>query len=101
MSWTPDRDVIFCREILVSNLFNTKKPSTQKGKVWESLANKLCDIRQPSFRVDQRSVRDHYKKLISEYKRKVREELNASGTSPEQTELNVMLEGIVCDWVLK
>ena len=95
MSWTPDRDVIFCREILVSNLFNTKKSSTERGKVWESLADKLCDIRQPSFRVDQRSVRDHYKKLISKYKRKVREELNASGTSPEQSELDVMLEEIV------
>ena len=95
MSWTPDRDVIFCREILVSNLFNTKKSSTERGKVWESLADKLCDIRQPSFRVDQRSVRDHYKKLISKYKRKVREELNASGTSQEQSELDVMLEEIV------
>ena len=29
------------------------------------------------------------------YKRKVREELNASGTSPEQSELDVMLEEIV------
>ena len=95
MSWTQDRDVIFCREILVSNLFNTKKSSTERGKVWESLADKLCDIRQPSFRVDQRSVRDHYKKLISKYKRKIREELNASGTSQEQSELDVMLEEIV------
>ena len=95
MSWTPDRDVIFCREIPVSNLFNTKKSSTERGKVWESLADKLCDILQPSFRVDQRSVRDHYKKLISKYKRKVREELNPSGTSPEQSELDVMLEEIV------
>ena len=85
---------MFCREILVSNLFNTQKSSTERGKVWKSLADKLCDKRQPSFRVDQRSVRDHYK-LISKYKRKVREELNASGTSPEQSELDVMLEEIV------
>ena len=43
----------------------------------------------------QRSVRDHYKKLISKYKRKVQEELNASGTSPEQSKLDLMLEEIV------
>ena len=61
----------------------------------ESLADKLCDIRQPSFCVGQRSVRDHYKNLISKYKRKVQEELNASGTSPEQSMLDLMLEEIV------
>lgn len=95
MSWTSERDLIFCREILVSNLFNTRKSSTERGKVWESIADKLCDIRQPTFRVDQRSVRDHYKKLVGKFKRKVREELNASGISPEQSELDVMLEEIV------
>ncbi len=63
MSSTEDRDNIFCRKILVSNLFPTKKYSAERGKVWDSLiAEKLSEIRQPSFRVDQMSVRDHYKK---------------------------------------
>ncbi|XP_028404118.1 nucleoporin GLE1-like [Dendronephthya gigantea] len=94
MSWSSDRDVLFCREILVSNLFNTRKSSIERGQVWESIAQKLCDIREPAFRVDQRSVRDHYKKLIQRYS-KIREELNASEISPEKSELDVLLEEIV------
>ena len=95
MSWTEDRDIIFCAEILVSKLFATKKSSAERGKVWELIADKLNELRQPSFRVDQRSVRDHYKKLVDRYKRKVREELNSSGISPEPSELDSMLEEIV------
>ena len=95
MSWAEDRDIIFCAEILASKLFATKKSSAERGKVWESIADKLNELRQPSFRVDQSSVRDHYKKLVDRYKRKVREELNSSGISPEPSELDSMLEEIV------
>lgn len=94
MSWTPDRDIIFCREILVSNIFATKKSSTERGKVWEAIADKLSDVRQPTFRVDQRSIRDHYNKLLTRFKRKMREERGASGISPEKNEVEVLLEEI-------
>ena len=47
-----------------------------------------------SFRVNQKSVRDHYKKLVDRY-RKIREELNSSGINPEPSELDSMLEEIV------
>ena len=96
MSWIEDdRVIIFCAEILVSKLFAPKKSSAEREKVWESIADKLNELRQPSFRVDQRSVRDHYKKLVDRYKRKAREELNSSGISPEPSELDSMLEQIV------
>ena len=95
MSWTPDRDIIFCLEILFSNLFLTRKSSTERGKVWETIADRLSDIRHPTFRVDQRSVRDHYNKLLSRFKRKMREEIGASGISPEKNEIDVLLEEIV------
>ena len=95
MSWTEDRVIIFCAEILVSKLFAPKKSSAEREKVWESIADKLNELRQPSFRVEQRSVRNHYKKLVDRYKRKVREELNSSGMSPEPSELDSMLEEIV------
>ena len=70
MSWTMDRDIIFCREIMVSGLFDTKKSSVERGKVWEAVADKLSDIREPKFKVDHRAVRDHYKKLFTRFKRK-------------------------------
>lgn len=50
---------------------------------------------EPSFRVNQNSVRDHYKKLVDRYKKKIREELNSSGINPEPSELDSMLEEIV------
>ena len=78
MSWTMDRDIIFCQEIMVSVLFDTKKSSVERGKVWEAVADKLCDIKEPTFKVDQRAVRDHYKKLITRFKRKQKEEDLAS-----------------------
>ena len=95
MSWTEDRDIIFCAEILVSKLFVTKKSSAEREKVWESIPDKLNELRQPSFRVDPRSFRNQYKKLVDRYKRKVREELNSNETSPEPSELDSMLEEIV------
>ena len=95
MSWTMDRDIIFCREIMVSGLFDTKKSSVDRGKVWEAVADKLCDIREPKFKVDQRAVRDHYKKLLTRFKRKQREEEVASGISPEDNELDFLLEEIL------
>ena len=95
MSWTEEKDVIFCREILVSNLFSTKKSSPERGQVWNDIADTLCQLQQPTFRVNQKSVRDHYKKLVMGHKRKMRDELNASGISPDQTEIDKLLEEIV------
>lgn len=95
MSWTEEKDVLFCREILVSKLFNTKKSSPERGQVWNDIADKLCQLQQPIFRVNQKSVRDHYNKLVVGYKRKMRDELNASGISPEQNEIDKLLEEIV------
>ena len=69
---------------MVSVLFDTKKSSVERGKVWEAVADKLCDIKEPTFKVDQRAVRDHYKKLITRFKRKQKEEDLASGISPEE-----------------
>ena len=95
MSWTEEKDVLFCREILVSKLFNTKKSSPERGQVWNDIADNLCQLQQPTFRVNQKSVRDHYNKLVMGYKRKMRDELNASGISPEEREIDKLLEEIV------
>lgn len=92
MSWTISRDIIFCREIMVSSLFDTKKSSVERGKVWEAVADKLCAIKEPTFKVDQRAGRDHFKKFLCRFKRKLRDEDLASGISPEETELDSMLE---------
>ena len=95
MSWTEEKDVVFCREILVSKLFETKKSSPERGQVWNDIADTLTKIRQPIFRVNQKSVRDHFNKLVAAHKRKTREEHNASGISPEVREIDRLLDEIV------
>lgn len=95
MSWTKEKDVIFCREILVSKLFTTKKSSPERGKVWNEIADRLSQIKEPIFRVNQKSVRDHFNKLVAGHKRKIRSELDASGISPESSEIDQLLEDIV------
>ena len=61
----------------------------------ETMADNLCAFREPTFRVDQRSVRDHYKKIINRHKRRMNEKKAASGINPERTEMNVLLEVII------
>ena len=94
MYWTKAHDIVYCREILVSKLFETKKSSYERGKVWDDIADNLNSIKEPSFDVDKRSVRDRLNTLTKKYKKKMRQEENSSGISPERTELDALLEEI-------
>jgi hypothetical protein len=33
MSWTPEKDLILCREIIFQNPYNEKKKSTQRSAI--------------------------------------------------------------------
>ena len=46
-----------CREVLVSEPFNFKRRSPERGKVWDAIAQRLNAIDQPTFRVSARAVR--------------------------------------------
>ena len=48
----------------------------------------------PKFKVEQRSVRDRLKKLIKQFRKKEKEEMQASGISPELTEFDTLPEEI-------
>lgn len=94
MKWTDKHDVELCKEILVSKLFETKKKSVDRGNVWDAIAKKLEQHDHLCFRVDQRAVRDRMRKLLTKFRQKEREEIAASGISPEQNELDDLLEEI-------
>ena len=49
--WTTDRDVIICREVLVSEPYKFKARTSERGQSWESVVQHLNGIHQPSFRV--------------------------------------------------
>jgi hypothetical protein len=94
MKWTEAHDIELCKEVVVSKLFETEKMSIERGQIWEFIAKNLEKLEYPCFHIDQRSVRDRLRKLLIQFRKKDREERNASGISPEQSELDAILEDI-------
>ena len=95
MKWTNQHDVEFCKEVIASKLFETKKKGRQKEfRYAKLLQKKLEKMEYPKFKVEQRSVRDRLKKLIKQFREKENGERRASGISPELTELDTLLEEI-------
>ena len=72
-----------------------KKGTVERGEAWGNLACHLGRLIDPVFRVTQRSVRDRYLLLERRFRKKVSEDEKASGTSPEPSEEDVMMEEIV------
>ena len=69
--------------------------SEERGEVWAKIAINLNDLRQPTFKVSKRSVRDRLTPLQSRFKEKIRmEEEGASGMDCEESELDQALEEI-------
>ena len=97
MRWTSEHDVMFLREVLVHEPWKQKYGSQERGKVWEKIAeslnglNTVCEL---YFKVTQRSVRDRYKLLVDNFKKREREAA-ASGISPEETQSDTALADII------
>ena len=58
MQWKPEHDAIFLREVLASDLYSTRKDSSERGKIWSQLAEKLNEVSSCKFIVTQKSLRD-------------------------------------------
>ncbi|XP_020622648.1 transcription factor SPT20 homolog isoform X4 [Orbicella faveolata] len=96
MEWAEDHDVILLREILASDLFSFKKGSVARGERWESIAEKLNQVKTISFHLkDKRTVRDQRVLLQKKYKPKMHQEETASGISVDMSEIDVLLEELV------
>lgn len=72
--WTNRHDVLLCREVLVSEPFNFKERSPERGKSFEKIAYNLSIIHEPKFRVTSRAVRDRYPFILSKQADKLRDE---------------------------
>ena len=76
-------------------LFELKKyklGSRERGNCLDRIAESLNQIQEPFFNVSQKSIRDRLKILERDFKRKDRFERNASGISPEKSEIDVIME---------
>ena len=89
-----EHDAIFLREVLASDLYSTRKGSSERGKIWSQLAEKLNEVSSCKFIVTQKSLRDRLKLLTQKHKQKMRSEERASGIDPEMAEIDIMLEEI-------
>ena len=97
MEWTEDHDVILLREILASDLFSFKKGSVARGERWESITEKLNQVKTLSFHLkDKRAVRDRWVLLQKKYNANMHQEETASGISvDDMSEIDVLLEELV------
>ena len=95
MEWSEAHDVLLCREMLALNPFKAKRKTTQRSKMWETIAQNLELIDQPTFRVTVRAVRDRYSLLARKYRKRMQTEKKASGITPEVSELDVLLEELI------
>ena len=92
MEWTNQHDTLFLREVRASDLYETRKGSPERGKVWDEIAARLNSLSNPKFIVNKRSLRDRLNLLMAKFKAKNREEERASGISPEVQEIDTLLE---------
>ncbi|XP_078347999.1 uncharacterized protein LOC144633091 [Oculina patagonica] len=95
MKWTFDHNVMFVREILHTEPWLCKYGSTERGEAWSKIANSLNAMKEPSFKVNQRSVRDRYTHMERHHKSKVAQEERASGITPEETEVDRAMAEII------
>ena len=95
MEWKEEHDVLLCREILVSQPYQFRERTVERGKIWEEISNRLNNCQTAKFRVTKRSVRDRFKLIKEKFKRKIREEESSSGIDVEPaSELDQALEEI-------
>ena len=97
MHWTKAHDILLCREVLALEPYkHNLKSSNEAGKIWTDIAQSPKNCQQLKFKqnLSQRAVRERFSLLQARYKEKEREEIRASGISPEQDELDVPLEEI-------
>ena len=54
MEWTDDRDILLLREMIASELFQFKKGSPDRGKIWESIQERLNKLDHPKFTIKEK-----------------------------------------------
>ncbi|KAK2565572.1 hypothetical protein P5673_010696 [Acropora cervicornis] len=83
-----------CREIMVTNPFSAKRKTSDRKRLWETIARNLMKINSPKFKtsLSERAVRERYMRIAQRFKTKMNEEIKASRISPAQSELDVLLE---------
>ena len=87
--------MLLLQEIIVSEPYQYKVSTRERGKIWEDITERLNANEAFAHRLGQkRAVRDRYALLLRKYKKKMTTE-RASGISPEVSEIDKLLEQII------
>ena len=71
-----------------------QKKTPERGAVWERIAESLNQNETIVFKVDQKSVKDHYALLEKQHEKKTKEEEGASGISLTEDKVDQAMENI-------
>lgn len=78
--WKRHHDLLLLKEVVLEEPFKHNNGSKEKGASWSKIADALT---QHGMKVTQRSVRERFDKLYSDFKEREREEKQASGIDVE------------------
>ncbi|XP_068753222.1 putative uncharacterized protein DDB_G0274435 [Montipora capricornis] len=96
MEWKPEWDLLLLQEIIVSEPYQYKVYTRERGKIWEDITERLNANEAFAHRLGQKTAaRDRYALLSRKYKNKMTTEERASGISPEMSEIDKLLEQII------
>ena len=94
MLWTESRNVALVREILLFEPWLHRYGTPERGQIWKRIAESLNQIQKPCFKVDDESVRDHYKLLEKKFDKKTSNE--ATGIAlPKESELDQGIRSVI------
>ena len=94
MEWIDEHDILLLREMIASESFQFKKGSPDRGKIWESIHERLNKLNNPKFIIKEKrgGVRDRWNLLQTKFKRTHRDKLRASGIDCELSEKDALIE---------
>ena len=82
---TESHNLSLVREILLLEPWLHRHGTPECWQIWKGIAESLNQIQEPCFKVDNWSVRNHYKLLEKKFNRKTSNEEKATGTAtPEE-----------------
>ena len=93
MEWKTECDLLLLQEIVVSEPYQYKASTRERGKIWEDITERLNATEAFGNRLGhKRAVRERYALLAKKFKKRKAEEESASGISPEMSETDKLLE---------
>lgn len=96
MEWKTECDLLLLQEIVVSEPYQYKASTRERGKIWEDITERLNATEAFGNRLGhKRAVRDRYALLAKKFKKRMAEEESASGISPEMSETDKLLDQII------